>query len=249
MIFNGHTAKHKLQWKYIIITVTLVLGSAALLIDLLPEYYEITLFGLYSIPSHMLISPFPHEPYLLFISKYFSPLTISLVATLGCCIAGFMDYLLLMPLVNHRSLRPKFEKSNFYQKASSFFKKSPFLFLVGAALSPVPFYPIKFISIAANYPLWRYQLALIVGRTPRFFLLALLGQALQVPTWVLVTLLIVLITLPFVQKLKRKKESPEIEDVLPVPAPADDEIFMPSYKNILEVDEESEGYRRRVANS
>ena len=164
----------------------------------------------------------------------------SLVAMLGCGIAGFLDYWLLMPLINHRSLRPKFENNSLYQKSLHIFKKSPFLLLSGAAMSPIPYYPFKFLSIAGNYPLWKYQTALLVGRMPRYFLLALLGKALQVPTWLLVVIFFVLMMLPFAQKLKlpgkkhrqharRKKQ-------------AERDLVMPEYDELIPISEGADSY-------
>lgn len=232
--------KARFKWVSILTTAGMVFVSATLLIAYFPGHYELILFGLYSIPSHMLISPFPHEPYLFLIAKYYTPLTISLVAMLGCGIAGFLDYWLLMPLINHRSLRPKFENNSLYQKSLHIFKKSPFLLLSGAAMSPIPYYPFKFLSIAGNYPLWKYQTALLVGRMPRYFLLALLGKALQVPTWLLVVIFFVLLLLPFAQKfklpgMKRRQRLRQKKQ-------AERDLMMPEYEDLIPISEGPDSY-------
>ncbi|MGH7450748.1 MAG: hypothetical protein ACRENG_05350, partial [bacterium] len=57
--------------------VTTIAGGIALiggiLIQAMPVNRQLILFGLYSIPSHMFISPFPHEPALLYTAKLYSP--------------------------------------------------------------------------------------------------------------------------------------------------------------------------------
>lgn len=186
-------SKKKIPWISLLSLVGSVLLAALLFYIYLPLRRDLILFALYTIPSHMLISVFPHEPALLFMAKFYSPWTLSIVSTVACCIAGILDYWLLLPLVNHDAFRPKFENKRFFQKSLAFFKKSPFWFLSVAAFSPVPFYPFKFLSMAGNYPLWKYESALVVGRTPRYFTLAVLGYALKPPTWVLAILFVVLL--------------------------------------------------------
>ncbi|MGH7455543.1 MAG: VTT domain-containing protein, partial [bacterium] len=116
------------------------------------------------------------------------PWLVTIAGTIGCCIAGLFDYWLLIPLLNHRAVRSKFENARLFQKALAFFHKFPFRMLVIASCTPLPFYPFKFLSLADGYPLWKYQLALVVGRVPRFYMLAVLGFMLQPPTWLLVVL-------------------------------------------------------------
>lgn len=50
-----------------------------------------------------------------------------------------------------------------------------------AALPIVPFYPCRFLATLAHYPLWRYQAAVIVGRSARYAGLAGLGVLLDIP--------------------------------------------------------------------
>ncbi len=199
----------KLKWIHITVLLLAAIGAAWVLIKLYPAYRDLVLFGLYSIPSHMLISPFPHEPVLLETAKYFPAWQIALGGTIGCCLAGFLDYWIITPLVNHRYIRPKLDNRRIFRKSLEYFYKFPFAILVFAAVSPIPFYPFKFLSIAGRYPLWKYQLALIVGRTPRYYVLAVLGHVLQIPTWVLAVTFVALLLSPMVKivvsRLKKKR--------------------------------------------
>lgn len=233
--------KEKLKWKQILFLASLVLGIFFLLLKLFPDYYELIVFGLYSIPSHMLISPFPHEPALLYTAKYYSPTAISIAGTIGCCLAGIFDYWLLIPLLNHDVVRPKFEDKPLFRKSLAFFKKSPFWLLVIAAYTPIPFYPFKFLSIAGKYPIWKYEAALIVGRTPRYFTLALLGYALQPPTWTLIALFMVLILLPVANRLyaRWKKKSAVLPKHSERTLTEDSELLLANYDNLTTVPDSS----------
>ncbi len=180
-------------WKPILVTLLGIFGVSALLLHFFAELRELILFGLYSTFSHFLISFFPHEPALLYYAKFYSPLSIALVSTIGCCLAGLFDYWFLLPIVSHRSIRSKFERSRIFNRLITLFHKAPFWSLVVAGFSPIPFYPFKFMSITGGYPLWKYEAALIVGRTPRYFLLAWFGNVIQLPNWLILLLALLLI--------------------------------------------------------
>jgi membrane protein YqaA with SNARE-associated domain len=157
-----------------------------------PGKNYLLLFGMYTIPSHILISPFPHEPMLLWVAKIEAPWMVAAMGTIGACLAGLFDYGLLVPLSSHYAVRSRYERRQLYLRSLRFFKRFPFGFLVIAGISPLPFFPFKFISIAGGYPLWKYQLALVVGRTPRYYLLAWFGKEIHFPDWLLVSLAAVL---------------------------------------------------------
>jgi membrane protein YqaA with SNARE-associated domain len=101
--------------------------------------------------------------------------------TIGCLVAIALDYAMIGWLVNHRLIRSEIEDSSGFKTAQRFFGRAPFLLIAGSAFLPVPFYPVKILAIARDYPVSRFCLALIIGRFPRFYLLALGGQKVQAP--------------------------------------------------------------------
>jgi membrane protein YqaA with SNARE-associated domain len=194
----------KMQGQQLWAIVIFSTGTAILaILSFFSEKEALLFFALYTIPSHVLISPFPHEPMLLWVAKFEPPWSIAAMGTVGACLAGLFDYLLLVPLFFHYAVRSRYEKRSFYLKPLGVFKKFPFSFLVVAGISPLPFFPFKFISIAGGYPLWKYQAALVVGRTPRYYLLAWLGRELHFPDWVLILLAMALFTLTTVNIFRR----------------------------------------------
>jgi membrane protein YqaA with SNARE-associated domain len=177
-----------------VVTLAGALGLVGLtLLHMLPDHHEAILFGAYAVPSHMLISPFPIEPPLLYLAKSHEPLLIAMLASLGSLLAGCFDFLLLRPFLSHDKVRSRYKDTRIYRKASRFFLASPFLFLVVAHLTPIPFYPFKLLSIAAGYRFWKYEAAIVLGRVPRYIALAWFGHALQLPDWMLAGLAIALV--------------------------------------------------------
>jgi len=141
----------------------------------------------YSIPSNAAISVFPHEPVLLFFGKFADPWIAAAVATAGTLVAGWMDHSVFVPVLQLRALQ-SYRGNRLYRKAIDLYRRSPFLALVLAGFTPLPFFPFKFLSFSDAYPMPRYLAALAVSRFPRYLLLLWVGRVLEIPTWILAVL-------------------------------------------------------------
>jgi uncharacterized membrane protein YdjX (TVP38/TMEM64 family) len=49
---------------------------------------------------------------------------------------------------------------------------------------------VRILAPASGYPISRYITAQIIGRLPRFYVLAWLGAAIEFPTWFLVSVFV-----------------------------------------------------------
>lgn len=174
-------------------TLTIAAAAGAFLLAAPEEYFGITQLGLYTIPSHVFISPFPHEPVLLGIAKAHDAWACALISTWGALAAGLIDYRWTLPFVHKPGVRAKYIDAALYQKADRWFSKAPFLTLVVTGLTPIPYYPFKFLALASGYSRTRYMWAMVIGRTPRYWMLAYLGYLLQPPTWSLVLLAMIIL--------------------------------------------------------
>jgi membrane protein YqaA with SNARE-associated domain len=137
-----------------------------------PRYTQLAVYGLYAIPAHLLISLLPHEPALWIAARLYPALLVAVVGTAATVVAIVVDYWLIGWLVNHHLVRPVVQGSRWYKFAERWFRKAPAVLIAGSALAPVPFYPVKILAIAADYPLRRFIVALVAGRLPRFYFLA-----------------------------------------------------------------------------
>ena len=216
--------KKPLAWTSILIVVTIILTVSIALLFFLPDQRRHIFVGLLTIASHVLITPIPQEPVLFYCTKFYSTFVVTVIMTLGACFSGVLDYWLLSPILNHTKVRSRFEDSRFFKKLFELFRISPFWVLVVINYSPIPLSPFKLISIAERYPLWKYEAALLVGRTPRYYTLALLGYSFQIPTWVLLVLAIILIFISLLKKTshgivtKQERRPPgnvNLTDILP----------------------------------
>jgi membrane protein YqaA with SNARE-associated domain len=168
-----------------------------------PQYSKLFVLFVYSIPGQFVVAILPHEPIIFYFSKYFSPLAVTLVALLGTLFAEYLNYMLVRLFFKIPKL-DDLRRHRTFKKASHYFLKLPFVSLVVAAFTPVPFYPFRIIAPASEYPLQKYLLALIVGRTPRFYILAYFGYSIHIPNKIIVVLFILLLAVSVLYGLKRK---------------------------------------------
>jgi uncharacterized membrane protein YdjX (TVP38/TMEM64 family) len=168
------------------ITIALVAAAAGTAFLVAPQHKALIGYGLYAIPSHLVISFLPHEPAQLYVAKLYPPLLVATVGVTACAAAAILDYWLIGWFMNQRLVRSRFDNWRAYQIAERIFRKAPFLLIIGSAFAPVPFYPAKILAIAADYPLSRFVLGMALGRWPRFYLLAVGGKKVQAPnSWLL----------------------------------------------------------------
>ena len=168
------------------LTLAAVAATAVVGFFLATPYWDLIAYGLYAIPAHLLISFLPHEPALFYVAKEYPPGLVATVGTISCMVAALLDYWLIGFFVSHGLVRSRLDNSRVFLIARKIFGKAPFLLILGSALAPVPFYPVKILAIASGYPLWRFVAAVIVGRWPRFYLLAVGGREFQAPnSWLL----------------------------------------------------------------
>jgi membrane protein YqaA with SNARE-associated domain len=167
----------------------------------------------YCFPAEFLVATVPHEPVLLFFSKFYGPVTIALVSIAGTALTELINYSVFRYVADLKVFQ-KMLQSRGVHKLVGWFKKAPFLSLWVAGFTPVPFYPFRFLVVLARYPLWKYLLAVVTSRTPRFYILALAGGAIKLSDTLLVLLMVALLSIgvapilgKLLQKLRRSRRN------------------------------------------
>lgn len=141
----------------------------------------------YAIPANSAISVFPHEPVVIWYGSQGGIWWTAVAASVGTLVAGFLDHSVFVPVMNLKGLTGYKEKA-WYQKAAELFMKYPFAVIVVTGFTPIPFFPFKFLSFSLHYPLWKYLSALLIGRFPRYVLLAWIGHVIHIPGWLLIAI-------------------------------------------------------------
>ncbi|MFO7891719.1 MAG: VTT domain-containing protein [bacterium] len=159
-------------------------------------------------PSEFIIPLVPHEPVILYFGEFYHPLTVSLVAIAGTVLTERLNYSLFKYVTEIKSL-DKIKKNRLTTKLIDLFNKAPFLALIIAGFTPIPFHPFRFLVVFAGYPVLRYILAVFISRTPRFFILALLGHEIHFSTHMYIVIFIIFFVLSYLSvlryQLKNKK--------------------------------------------
>jgi phosphatidylglycerophosphate synthase/membrane protein YqaA with SNARE-associated domain len=162
---------------------------------------------LWTLPAQFLIGLLPQEAPLLYVSQYFNPVIIT---------GTVMGALLIAEVANYQTVKavgkiPQVVRVIQYpavQRPMHWFRKAPFTTTIVAALTPIPFFPIRLLAPLSNYPMQLYIAAVAIGRIPRIFVLAWLGLTLNIPVWFLILLTIIPVILVIWKIFLGEKENP-----------------------------------------
>ena len=200
----------------IALAIYAVLGG--LIIAFAKDLADLFLLGLYCIPSNSVL-PIPHEPGVLYFAKFYDPIWIALAATIGSVIVSFADYGLIEAAMRHPRVKGASE-ARLFRWAVRWMTKWPFALIVLFSLIPVlPISVIRALAPASGYPLKRYIAAQIVGRFPRFLMLAWLGQVVMIPTWILIAATVGLAVLMYVTAKPPVEDDEEDPEAIEIPMP------------------------------
>ena len=135
----------------------------------------------------------------------YTPITVALVAISGTVLTEMLNYS-TFKYVTDLKIFAKLQQKSAVKKTVQFFNKAPFLTLWVAGITPIPFYPFRFLVVLARYPLFKYILAIFFSRFPRFFLLAYLSYKIQIPDYMLISLFVLLIVIANITILRTLRD-------------------------------------------
>lgn len=200
--------RHRLRTAIVILETAFVIALLVVWLSSQTIHHSNSLWVLffYCFPSQFLLAALPHEPVVLYFGKFYSPLVVALVATAGTVLVETINYSVFKYVADFKAMA-KVVRSRLVVKFVNLFKKAPFLSLWIAGLTPVPFYPFRFMVVVARYPLPLYVLAVLVSRLPRFFILAFLGNRFEIPNGIIIGLfglLVAVAVVPLLREFLRK---------------------------------------------
>ncbi len=194
------------EFWFIATSIAAALGIIAyIVLNSFPQYNRLLVLFLYAIPAEFVIAILPHEPIIIYFGKSFSPFTVAWVSVMGTLFIEASNYMLVTLCFKIPKL-DELRNHDIFQKVSKYFLKAPFISLVVAAFSPVPFYPFRIIAPTSGYPMKRYLSATFLGRAPRFYILAYFGHTVEIPNKVIGLLFVILLVLSISQYVKRLRK-------------------------------------------
>lgn len=168
---------------------------------------------LYSIPGNFLIDVIPYDPAVIFFGRFHAPLLVALVGVAGILVSETINYTFFEYVVDLKYF-DRILKNKFVSKLIGLFNKAPFWTMLFVAFTPVPIYPFRFLVVMARFPILKYLLALMLGRLPRLYLIALFGNTVHLQGHVYLIIFIVLAVLMYIPLIKvfpkrqKKEETP-----------------------------------------
>ena len=139
----------------------------------LPGWWQLSAFFWYSIPGNSFMW-LPHEPAVIYAGAIYAPALVAVVAGLATFIAAIVDHALFSRAFRSERL-DSISQSRLMRVVVDLFSRWPWWTIALVAFTPVPFYPVRVVAPMARYPMPKYVSAVVVGRVPRYFLLALGG--------------------------------------------------------------------------
>jgi ribonucleoside-triphosphate reductase len=173
-------------WRAFVLALVAYALIGTLVLAFVPDLAGVFLLGAYCIPANSVI-PFPHEPAILYFAQFYDPFWCALAGTIGSLIACYADYALVGAAMRSRALA-RTRSSRLVQWSTKWMRRYPFAITVLFSFLPLPISIVRILAPAVDYNVRRYMVAQVVGRFPRFYLLALIGHAVRIPGWILIGL-------------------------------------------------------------
>lgn len=206
------------RWRAFVIALAVYAALGAAVLIFWRDLAGLFLLGLYCIPANSVI-PVPHEPGVLYFAKFYDPLWIATAATMGSVVVSFADYALIEAAMRHPRVKGASE-ARLFRWAVRWMTRWPFAIIVLFSMIPVlPVAVVRALAPASGYPLKRYIAAQIAGRFPRFLMLAWIGQAVHIPTWVLLVFTVALIALMYVTSTPEPEDDEDDPEAIEIPVP------------------------------
>jgi uncharacterized membrane protein YdjX (TVP38/TMEM64 family) len=167
-----------------------------------PAATELALYFAFMLAATSILS-LPLAPATLLAAKVASPWLVAALASLASALAAVFDHWFVRRAFRLRLLEAMRQKAMF-QRAERLAKVAPFWTTTAFAAFPVPFTIVRVLMPLAGYPRARYTLAVAIGRFARIFVIAAFGAIVDVPSDVLVALLVAGVGLAAAAALARR---------------------------------------------
>lgn len=139
------------------------------------------------------LAPLPYDGAVVYLGGRYSLCLIILVAVAATLVIEAWNMEILARILARDGTR-RLRNHKVTQWSLRWYRQAPFWSLVATCVLPiVPHYPMRFLAVLAGYPLWKYQVSVVLGRGTRYAALAGIGVALPIPSqWILLASLIAL---------------------------------------------------------
>jgi ribonucleoside-triphosphate reductase len=166
--------------------------AAVLLARAAPGWSGLSYFVPYTFLGNSL-APLPYDGAVVYLGARHPLWLVVTVAVAGTLVIEAWNMELLSRILAREGTRA-FRNHRVTQWSLRWYRKAPFWSLVLTCVLPlVPHYPMRFLAVLARYPLWKYQMSVILGRGSRYVGLVLVGATFPIPgIWILLASVLIL---------------------------------------------------------
>jgi membrane protein YqaA with SNARE-associated domain len=155
------------------------------------------------------LAPLPYDGALIYLGGRHSLWLIVAVAIGATVLIEAWNMELLSRLLAREGTRC-FREHRTTRWSLHWYRKAPFWSLVATCILPIiPHYPMRFLAVLAGYPLWKYQLSVVLGRGARYVALGGVGVALPIPGHWIVLASVVALALGVRGARRMNRDTPE----------------------------------------
>ena len=152
---------------------------------------------LYFVPYTFLgnsLAPLPYDGAVVYLGAHYPVWLIVAVGTAATVVVEYWNMEVLGRVLEREGARA-FRDHRITQTSLRWYRKAPFWSLVATCVLPIiPHYPMRFLAVLAHYPMWKYQLSVVLGRGARYTALAGFGLAVPIPgPWIVAASLVILV--------------------------------------------------------
>ena len=139
------------------------------------------------------LAPLPYDGAVVYLGARYALWTIVPVAVAATLLIEAWNMELLTRMLARDGTRA-FRNHRVTRWSLRWYRKAPFWSLVVTCVLPiVPHYPMRILAVLAAYPLWKYQLSVVLGRGTRYAGLVLVGATIPIPgPWIVLASLVIL---------------------------------------------------------
>ncbi len=143
------------------------------------------------------LAPIPYDGFIVYLGPLFPLWLVVTIGTIATVVIEYWNMELLGRILAREGTRG-FRQHRFTKWTLSWYEKAPFVSLVlTCALPIVPHYPMRILATLAQYPMWKYQLSVVIGRGARYTWLGALGALFRIPPVYLVAASVLFLVLGF----------------------------------------------------
>jgi len=166
--------------------------AALLVAEALPAWAPLSYFVPFTFLGNSL-APLPYDGAVVYLGARYPIGMIVPVGVAATLLIEAWNMELLARMLARDGTRA-FRNHRITQWSLRWYRKAPFCSLVLTCVLPiVPHYPMRILAVLAAYPLWKYQLSVILGRGTRYAVLVLVGAAIPIPgPWIVLASLVIL---------------------------------------------------------